>query len=612
MTQHLLILTLGPVQDFIKQARRTRDLWFGSHVLSELSRAAARSIAGVQGAELVFPALDRSDPELRPCWTFSRAGKGEAFVDDEGLSRFRDGGAPPVNVANKIVAILPQGADPQEVARAARAAVQALWHEVAGYVWRRCRGVLAANVDAAWTEQIDGVLEHVAAWRSFEDGGYAQARREVEDAIAGRKQLREFSAWRQLRGAVPRSSLDGGRETVLAERAVQDGGHKRFGIAAGEQLDAVSLCKRAGGNPDQFVPTPNIALARWIERADELARSEMEQLRKACKEIGVRGVQRDSPWCKALPFYADVVLESQCQQVLQEADSPPTDPVGWFRRYAGPVLARMPEPYGYLAALAADGDFMGKAIEQLTTPEQHRELSGALAEFSARAREIVERSRAGELVYAGGDDVLALLCLTDALACAQALREAFDEQLRPFAAKHRLATAPTLSVGLGIAHRTEGLGDIIALGHRAEKLAKNKPGGHVGNDRNALAILVTPRSGQERAWRANWSEGPVARLTQDMKVALPLGKVHAIEEVHRRLRTVGADALRGEVRRILAHGSDGGNTFTLEDAGLVLVSDLSPEEVDIEVRRFVDRRLVAEVFARADRSVGRRSNEDPQ
>lgn len=41
---HLIIVHIGPVQDFIATARRSRDLWFGSWLLSELSKAAARSI----------------------------------------------------------------------------------------------------------------------------------------------------------------------------------------------------------------------------------------------------------------------------------------------------------------------------------------------------------------------------------------------------------------------------------------------------------------------------------------------------------------------------------------------------------------------------------------
>jgi hypothetical protein len=40
-TQSLLLITIGPVQEFIAAARRSRDLWFGSWLLSELSKAAA-------------------------------------------------------------------------------------------------------------------------------------------------------------------------------------------------------------------------------------------------------------------------------------------------------------------------------------------------------------------------------------------------------------------------------------------------------------------------------------------------------------------------------------------------------------------------------------------
>lgn len=611
MTQHILIYTLGPVQDFIKQARRTRDLWFGSHVLSELSRAAARSIAGVNGAELVFPALARGHRELTPCWTFLR--EGEAYADDAGLSRYREGGDPPVNVANKIVAILPGDTDPAAVARAARQAVQALWREVARYVRWRCRKVLAAGIDAAWLEQVDGLLEHLAAWKPYEDGGYAETRRAVEGAIAGRKHLREHSAWKHLRGAVPRSSLDGGRETVLAERAADDGWRKQAGIAEGEQLDAVSLCKRVGGRPDQFVPTPNIALAKWLERADEAAPRAMARLREACRTACIRRVQRDgSRWRDALPYYADVVLESQIEQVLQEADSREA-PAQWFRQWVSPVLELMPEPPGYLAALVADGDSMGKAIEGLASSRDHRDLSERLATFSGRARAIVEDEHRGELVYAGGDDVLALLCVTDALACAEELRRVFAELLGPFARAHGLDVMPTLSVGLGIAHRTEGLGDLVALGQRAETLAKRRPQAQAGSDRNALGIIVTPRSGQERAWRANWSDGPedpVARIGADMAKPLPLGKVHAIEDVQRRLRSLGVDALRYEVTRILAHGSDGTGAFTPEQVGLWLDPATSGEAIDIEVRRFVDRRIIADVFARAERDSTPRGREE--
>ena len=46
--------TLGPVQSFVAQARRTRDFWAGSFILSWLSSAAIACITK-QGGTIQFP-----------------------------------------------------------------------------------------------------------------------------------------------------------------------------------------------------------------------------------------------------------------------------------------------------------------------------------------------------------------------------------------------------------------------------------------------------------------------------------------------------------------------------------------------------------------------------
>ena len=47
---HLLAISVGPVQEFIAAARRTRDLWFGSYLLSEISRAVAKAVERKRGS----------------------------------------------------------------------------------------------------------------------------------------------------------------------------------------------------------------------------------------------------------------------------------------------------------------------------------------------------------------------------------------------------------------------------------------------------------------------------------------------------------------------------------------------------------------------------------
>src|ERR1700728_909561 len=53
MTDRLLHFTLGSVQSFVAQARRTRDLWAGSFLLSWLAGRAMRVIVENGGSILV-------------------------------------------------------------------------------------------------------------------------------------------------------------------------------------------------------------------------------------------------------------------------------------------------------------------------------------------------------------------------------------------------------------------------------------------------------------------------------------------------------------------------------------------------------------------------------
>ncbi|MCS6800030.1 MAG: type III-B CRISPR-associated protein Cas10/Cmr2 [Myxococcota bacterium] len=591
MTAHLLLVTLGPVQDFIAQARRTRDLWYGSHLLSELGRAAARALLD-GGAELVFPSLKRGDAELAPC-----------------LAPLRPTGTPPRNVANKLLAEVPAGVDPRELARRTRQSVTDFWrNEVAAPVKANCAGLLAKNVDTVWDEQIDTFVELTASWLPL--GDYVQTRRKLEQAVAGRKLLRDFSPWRQGRGNVPKSSLDGGRETVLSPPQERD---RRlvgtYRIADGEQLDAIGLVKRAGGNPDQFVPVINVALASWVEAASRLAPSELEALRQACHEHRVARVTRtDLPCARPFPFDASVLLASRWRAVFEEQGLE-GDAEAWGRTHVGPLFEKIAEPYPYVACLVADGDHMGRAIDWLGSAAEHRAFSEALARFAGNARDVVEQRHRGVLVYAGGDDILAFVPLPEALSCADELRKGFTEVMaaacRSLAAQER----PTLSIGLGIGHVMESMGELLALGRQAEREAKR--------DRNALAVIVDKRSGGSRSWRARWDDDPIGALREAIGLLegrLPSRKVFEIERILARLPEPGerdaegwARVLALEVRRSLARVE--GGSLRPEDAGLALDPNADYAALHAHVRAWVGRMLVARTFAQATPRERRREEE---
>lgn len=591
MTDHLLLITLGPVQEFIAQARRTRDLWYGSHLLSELGRAAARALAG-GGAKLIFPSLQAGDPELQPC-----------------LAPLRQSGTPPRNIANKLLAEVPSGIDPQALARAVREEVMRYWREdIAAPVKHNCAGLLAPGVDGVWDEQVETFLEFAASWLPAEE--YAQTRRRLEQAIAGRKMLRDFSRWTYGRDSVPKSSLDGARETVLAPPAKRDARLvRKYRIADGEQLDAIGLVKRCGGDPEQFVPVVNVALAAWLDLASRGAPAELQSLQNACRNVGISRVKRqDLPCAAPFPFDASVLIPSRWRSVFEEQGIG-DDPQKWGRAYVKPLLDKMSEPYPYVACLVADGDHMGRAIDRLGSPEEHRALSAALAGFSADARKIIEQKHQGVLVYSGGDDVLAFLPLPESLLCADELRKRFEAVVDSACSSIPKTERPTLSVGLGIGHVMESMGELLALGRRAEREAKR--------DRNALAVVVDKRSGGTHSWRAPWSADPVRALrdaTALLQDRLPSRKVYEIAMTLARLPEPGkaseqgwARVLAQEVQRSLSRVEGGALSPVV--AGLALNEGAGYAALHAHVHDWVARMLIARTFAQAVPRERRRSEE---
>ena len=588
MTAHLLLVRLGPVQDFIAQARRTRDLWYGSHLLSELGRAAARALVD-GGVTLIFPSL-AAGAQLVACLAPLRADK-----------------TPPQNIANKLLVEVPEGADPQQLAKAARKAVADYWrNEVAAPVRRNCAELLAQNIDAVWNEQIDSFLEFTASWLPL--GEYAETRRQLEQAIAGRKLLRDFDAWTQGRGNVSKSSFDGARESVLRRSKTDRHGSgpvrdallaSRYRIADGEQLDAVGLVKRAGGAPDQFVPVINIALSSWLSRAGDVGSPELDALKRACHDVGVSRVARtDLPCVSPFAFDGSVLLSNRWRSVFEEQGLQ-GDPEAWGRQHVRPLFRKLDEPYPYVACLVADGDRMGRAIDNLGSADAHRAFSKALAGFAEEARKIVEQQHRGALVYAGGDDVLAFVSLAEALACAEALRTAFESAMATACGSLPADRRPTLSVGLGIGHVMESMGDLLTLGRQAEREAKR--------DRNALALVVDKRSGGSRVWRAQWSTDPVPGLTEAITLLrdrIPSRKVYEIANMLRRLPKPDeangdgwSRVLALEVKRALSRIE--GSGLRPDEVGLALNPRAGYKALHSQVDAWVARLLIARTFDRA-------------
>ncbi len=594
MTRHILHIAIGPVQDFIVQARRTRDLWHGSHLISELSRTAARALAQAD-AELLIPALDPA--ELEPCPGSVRAN-----------------GEPPLAVANKLYALIPSDRAPEQIALEVRRAVQSDFQRCAREVWGEVHELLDRNVEAAWNEQVDTLIDFTAAWTPYE-GDLALARERVDAAAGARKQLRDFECWHAQRGSVPKSSLDGMRDTVLPPNHRR---HKdllgKYGIVPNEHLDAIGMIKRAGGDPNRFAPIINVALAPWIAHLESHAATALDNCRKRCGKLRVQRISAPA-WTRSFPFEASILLPSRWPSLAEEQGYEPGE--SKFEDALKSVLAlhELDRPFEpYVACLVADGDNMGKALEQIGSPDKLRKFSRDLSTFARGARDIVE-AHSGALVYAGGDDVLAFVPVARALECAKAMSDSFAATMRSACDDAGVSRIPTLSVGLGIGHYMESMGELLELGRRAEQLAK-------GSDlveelqRNALAVLVRKRSGSERSWRMRWTEGPVVRIADDQglfRAGLSIRKIHQLGATLRQLPEPGrndrsaehefAQVLQHEVRRLLDRTQLGVDDDTELDVDDLTVQTGSTSGTYVErhaaVMAWINRMLIARTIYEA-------------
>ncbi len=183
-------------------------------------------------------------------------------------------------------------------------------------------------------------------------------------------------------------------------------------------------------------------------------------------------------------------------------------------------------PPTYYAVVAMDGDKMGDWIigkqgprwaELLAGAPSHRlaaaelrrpgdplaqgVISEALRVFSLEEVPRLVEERCGTLVYAGGDDVLALFPLFEVLPAVEALQRAYRGGaglgfLEAGGRVRRVPGAMTISAGIAVVHRSHDLSQALQAAHELLEEAKDTYG------RNAFCVGILRRSGEHT--RVGW------------------------------------------------------------------------------------------------------------
>ncbi|CQR53497.1 type III-B CRISPR-associated protein Cas10/Cmr2 [Paenibacillus riograndensis] len=489
-TEVVMLISIGPVQEFIAQARKTRDLWFGSHLLSEISKEAARRLAEAHNARMIFPYIHKE--------------KIAYGLDD-------------LKVANKVLAIVPTN-DPKAVALDVRRAVVTKW---LGYANKAKEELGSGIIGPMWERQVKDFIEFYAVWSELEsEEKYAEVLQQTEQLMAARKTLRDFrpNEPADLFGD-DKSGLDSGRESVL--KPSQYMSYAGFGIKHKETLDAISLVKRLSRftvDKKEFKSVCDVAFQQF---RDELGASRNQWMKTAVDEY-YRDLKHKYGTALKLTgsdlqsYKSEMFYTSRVEEAVVELAAEMKKPINRVKQLeiTQNILTSLEELYGkilkeptpYYALVVGDGDRMGDALRKMKTPAEHQSFTEHLSGFASEVERIVFKDDIkGQMIYSGGDDLMALLPVHRCLAAAQEIRQAFTNTMT--LALPDEDQRPTLSVGIAIVHMFEPLEDSLLIARAAEALAKVR--------RDELAIHFQKRSGsEEMRVSLPFSENPVNTIVK--------------------------------------------------------------------------------------------------
>lgn len=305
-------------------------------------------------------------------------------------------------------------------------------------------------------------------------------------------------------------------------------------IRSGERLCALALVKRFAG-PAFFAGEWSLSDPRALKISDTATVAAREWLAQA--GIDTESIEHEThqPWNgRWLHRRAD-------EGGADDADCPDD-----IARRLDAAARKHGKPPAYYAILHLDGDELGAWLQgdklpalgvvyhpKLRTyfeglgppaeqalvsprplgPAAHSVISEALSVFAARSVPSVVARHRGALVYAGGDDVLAVVPATRALACALALRRAYraeaeargklgtgfaraaDETALEVAA---MGTRATISGAVALVHHKEDMRSALEWVRAEAKRAKR-------GKRDMLRVCVARRSGEHTSVPLPWT-----------------------------------------------------------------------------------------------------------
>jgi len=579
----IMLYSITPVQKYISTARKLRDYWSGSVILSWLAFEGISHIMENFGPDhIVYPSLFDQPLMLN----YLRANGFDALVKKYKKS-IRDDVA---NFPNKFMAIIPLSAA-KETGEQIKQRITRKWEEIradsAGYLSKKM------SLDAKSTELISEMFSdqsknfwtmNFSALKIF--GSSDKSRLDLlysEDSYKKENTIAEL--FKKI--STDSFSSEGffyslSCQTVQSLLACDKASNKILEISReGEK------CHQCGEYEALHYPVkkdPTSAEYKkssdsfWSDAADKLNKFDLNGNEKLCSHCLVKRIayatvksaeghilQNTFKKAATFPSTAQIALteyfernnitntDSQYEAAQELFDEGMTQ--------GKKVLKNMSNSDNYYALLLMDGDKMGDLIggETLTSswssvvnsvfkqellssagkdmkeifgklfsdeklkkyiisPALHTDISESLGDFALYGvSEIIERY-SGKLIYAGGDDVCAILPYQTALSASEEIKDFYTSNFRSLSDENEIISDKKwkpvpgkLSLGLGsavsisaailICHYKESLKEMIERAHGLLSVRAKEQCG-----RNACVIELRKRAGGSRFFGAKWDD----------------------------------------------------------------------------------------------------------
>lgn len=598
----LAVFSITPVQQFIAKARKLRDHWFGSVILSYLAFTGIRHIAATLGPDhIVYPSLH--DQSLVDGWLGKEFGLEKLLEErDPLLQGFMENGKAIASFPNKFVFVAP-ALLAHEICKSTEAAIQSEWLRIAGLVKtfignnKKIDRLFEHQISDYWqysfaAAKLPGIDEkeklaallHREKWereaetmeafsRAYGKSGqfsarmYAATHSLIQGVLASAK-LKPTRVRKPQHGekcplcgdhevlhAIQSPETRSAREYKDGVKEFWDGLRSRFNsegssseVGKNERLCAICCVKRflprvlkqqglrdellfdVAAGADSFPATTAIAAHGYLsaienkvglssdkrkqliealheaetEVSEDDTSSALKTIIAAGREAGVEFTDRDK-------YYALLLMDGDKMGDLINGE---TVSASWGD-VIHPELRKCYDSPRFKPEIdALKGNLQSK---RTLNPALHAAISDSLNSFARFAvAPFVEKAK-GRLIYAGGDDVCAMLPLDSALETADAIRKAYTAGFVRYTeagvqscgggsgTNGKLgmhfgeADGISISAAIIIAHHKEPLREVLRDAHALlDGVAKNKAG------RNAVAIRLKKRSGSDRDFCCKW------------------------------------------------------------------------------------------------------------